>query len=185
MLEDFENKGVYLSVIISIFVIVLSGLFFGFTYFVMDVTYDSLLTQDCVIPNNSLVSSCQELFQFGVYPFLALKEVLIWASFMFIFGIVIAMLLLGYRSGSSPVMLGVMILFVSAITYLASNLSNMYRTFIEVEGARLIMLPFTVYNKIMLNFPWFIFFVGLFAVMLGIINYQKTSVNTPEGELNY
>lgn len=188
MLEELRNlqkKGIYISVLISLLWIFLSGIFFGVTYFVMDEIHNEFLTQDCVINDNTLVSSCQELFELALYPFLILKDILIWVSFFFIFGLVIAMLILGYRSGSSAVMLGVMVSFVGGITYLGILFSNIYRALIEQVAFRSIMIPFTVYNKIMLNFPWFIFFVGLFSVILGIINFQKTSVNTPTGELNY
>lgn len=184
-LDNLQDKGIYLSTIICIIFIFLSGLFFGVMYFALDATNTSFHAQDCVINNNTLVSSCQDLFNLALFPALALKELLIWTSFFFIFGLTISMLVLGYRSGSSPVMLGVMITFVGAITYLGILLSNVYRTFISVEAARLIMVPFTVYNKVMLNYPWFLFFVGLFAVLLGIVNYQKTSVNTPTGEVDY
>ena len=184
-LDNLENKGIYLAILTCVVFIAFSGIFFGITYFVLDVTNDALLTTDCVIENNVMVGSCQELFSLSIYPFLALKEILIWASFFFIFGLVIAMLILGYRSGSSPIMLGIMICFVGGLTYLGILLSNMYRTLLEQEIFRTMMLEFTVYNKIMVNFPWFIFFIGLFSVILGIVNFQKTSVNTPEGELNY
>jgi len=184
-LENFENKGVYVAIFISIFFIFISGLFFGLVYFVMDTTNTSLLVNDCVIDNNTLVSSCQDLFSLGVYPFLALRSILIWASFFFIFGLVIAMLVLGYRSGSSAVTLGIMVTFVGGLTYLGVLLSNVYRDLIGQAVFRSMMTPFTVYNNIMINFPWFVFFVGLFSVILGIVNFQKSSINTPEGELNY
>jgi len=184
-LDNLQGKGIYLSLAISIFMIFLSGMFFGVTYYVIDVTHDALLTTDCTIDNNTLVGSCQDLFGLAVYPFLGLRSVFIWLSFFFIFGLVIGMLILGYRSGSSPVMLGVMVTFVGGITYLGIMLSNIYRTILDVDAFRTMMLPFTVYNKLMLYFPWFIFFVGLFAVLLGIVNFQKTSINTPEGELSY
>jgi hypothetical protein len=185
ILDDLENKGIYLSLLIAIGVIAMSGLFFGVTYFIMDSTHTALLTTDCVIDNNTLVDSCQDLFSLGLYPFLALRSVFIWGSFLFMFGLVFAMLILGYRSGSSPILLGVMVTFVAGITYLAIMLSNMYRTLVEIEVFRNMMVSFTVYNKIMLNFPWFVFFIGLFAVILGIVNFQKTSINTPDGEISY
>jgi len=47
------------------------------------------------------------------------------------------------------------------------------------------MTPFVVYNKIMLYFPWFIFFTGILSVMLSIVNFQKTYVNKGSDALNY
>jgi len=184
-LKGMQHKGIYLSVLISVLYIFLSGIFFGVTFFTLDVAHDAFLTTDCVIDNNTLVDSCQDLFELGIYPFLELRHILVWLSFFFIFGIVIALLILGYRSGSSPIMLGVMIIFVGGITYLAILLSNAYRAFLEQAVFRSMMVEFTVYNRIMIYFPEFAFFVGLFSVILGIVNFQKTSVNTPGGELNY
>jgi len=185
VLNNLENKGIFIGIIISIFVIFVSGLFFGFLYFTLDTTHTALLSSDCVINDNVLVSSCQELFSLALYPFLALKSILIWASFFFIFGLTLALLVLGYRSGTSAVLMGVLISFIGGITYLGILLSNVYRTLLEQDIFRLMMTDFTIYNKIMINFPWFTFFIGLFAVALGIVNFQKTSINTPTGELNY
>jgi len=47
------------------------------------------------------------------------------------------------------------------------------------------MIEFTVYNRVMLYFPWFVFFVGLMSVLLSIVNYQRTKTNNPREELNY
>lgn len=184
-LIDMEKKGIYLSVFISIIVIFVSGLFFGLTYFVMDTVDQTFRTTDCEIKDNVFVESCQDLFGLALYPFLALKSVLIWSSFFFMFGLVFSLLLIGYRSGSSPVMLGVMVTFVAGMTYFAIMLGNIYRSLVDVAIFRDMMIPFTVYNKIMLNFPWFIFFVGLFSVILGIVNFQKTSINKIEGDEVY
>ncbi len=185
VLDNLEDKGIYFAVLISILFIAFSGMFFGITYFVMDVTHTSLQATDCVIENNTLVGSCQELFAFSVYPFLALRSILVWSSFFFIFGLMLSILILGYRSGSSPVMLGVMVSFVAGMTYLGILLSNMYRALLNQATFRTLMLPFTVYNQVMISFPWFIFFIGLFSVILGIVNFQKTSINAPQGDLNY
>lgn len=185
VMDDLKDYGIFLAVTLSILIIAVSGLFFGLTYFIMDITYDSLLVTDCVIENNTLVSSCQDLFDLALFPFLGLKDVLIWASFFLIFGLVAAMLVLGYRSGKSPALMGVMVAFTGGITYLGILLSNMYRVLLENDIFRSMMVEFTVYNRIMLYFPWFTFFVGLFAVMLGLVNFQRTAVNTPSGELEY
>ncbi len=184
-LDNMENKGIYLSLVISVLVIFLSGIFFGVTYFVMDEVDTALRSTDCVIDDNLLMDSCQDLFQYSVLPLLGLRSVLIWANFFFIFGLTISLLILGYRSGSSPVMLGVMVVFVGGLTYISIYFANAYIVLIENASFRSMMVEFTVYNKIMINFPWFMFFVGLFSVILGIVNFQKTSVNTPDGELNY
>jgi len=184
-LNDLKKYGIFLAVLICIGFIAGSGIFFGITYYFMDITQTSFEAMDCTIDNNTLVSSCQDLWDMSLYPFLALKEILIWLSFFFIFGLVIALLILGYYSGKSPVLMGMMITFIGGITYLGIELSNIYRTMLETEVFRNMMVEFTVYNKIMLNFPWFCFFVGLFAVILSIVNFQRTIVNTDTGALDY
>lgn len=179
---DFRQKGIYLSVAISLLVIFMSGIFFGVTYFALDQVHTTFLTTDCVIDNNALVTSCQELFELSLYPLLLLKELLIWMSYFFIFGLVISLLVLGYRAGTTAVLLGIHISFVGLVTYSAILFSNAYLTFLDNATFRDFMVPFTVYNQIMINFPWFMFFVSLFSVMLGIVNFQKSSINTPDGE---
>ena len=152
----------------------------------MDVTHDGFLAQDCAIDNNIYVESCQDLWSLSLYPFLALREILIWFSFFFIFAMVLGMLIVGYQSGKSPTLLGVLIVFVAVLTYIGIEISNVYRSMLEVAVFRDIMLPFTVYNKIMLSFPWFCFFVGLLSVMLSVVNWQRTRVNVAtKDELSY
>lgn len=186
IMDDIKEYGGITLVILSILAIFASGIFFGITYYIMDVTNDGFIANDCPIENNIYVSSCQDLWELSVYPFLALREILIWFSFFFIFALVLGMLIVGYQSGKSPVLMGVLVTFVIVLTYLGIEISNIYRTMLEVVAFRDIMLPFTVYNKIMLSFPWFCFFVGLLSVMLSIVNYQRTSVNRATREdLNY
>lgn len=186
-LEEIWNKGIYVIMIACIIYIFLIGLFFGFTYYVMDTTHNALLATDCVIENNTLVGSCQDLWSLALYPFLALKTILVWVSYFAIFGLVLAILLVGYRSGSSPTGLGIMFIFTGGATYLGLLLSNAYRSLLTNEIAYNIMVPFTVYNKIMLYFPWFCFVVCLMGFVLGVINFQATPVNKASNldELNY
>lgn len=184
-LDNIKNYGSFSVIIISFIAIFLSGLFFAGTYYIMDVTEDVFESTECTISNNVFVGDCQELWELSVYPFFALKELLIWISFFFIFALVIGMLIVGYQSGKSPVLLGVLIIFIIVLTYLGIEISNVYRTMLDLELFRDMMIPFTVYNRIMLGFPWFIFFVGILSLMLSIVNYQKTSVNNPSQSLNY
>jgi len=188
MMEALDNINKYGSltvVIISILAIFVSGIFFGVTYFIMDSTQTAFENANCTINDNTLVSSCQDLWSLSVYPFLALKDILVWASFFFIFALTLGLLIIGYRSGKSPVLMGLLIIFVIVLTYGAIEISNIYRTMLEVSAFNSMMVEFTVYNKIMLNFPWFVFFVSLMAVMLSIVNYQRTKTNTPAEDLDY
>lgn len=187
MLDDFDvaSRGSLYVIIMSIMAIFLSGIFFGATYYVLDTVEDAFRASDCTISNNVYVDSCQDLWELSLYPFFALKELLIWFSFFFIFALTLGMLVLGYKSGKSPVLLGLLIVFVIVLTYGSIEISNIYRTMLETDIFRTMMLQFTVYNKIMMNFPWFIFVVSLLSVLLSIVNYQRTKVNSSEDELNY
>lgn len=186
MLDELKKYSGVVLIVFSLLAIFASGIFFGITYYVMDVTNDAFLANNCTIPNNVFVSSCQDLWSLSVYPFLGLRELLVWFSFFFIFALVLGMLIAGYKSGRSPVLLGVLIVFVVVLTYIGIEISNVYRSMLEVDAFREIMLPFDIYNKIMLNFPWFSFFVGLLSVLLSIVNYQRASVNSASIEdLNY
>ena len=95
------------------------------------------------------------------------------------------MLLLGYQTGFKPPMLGLLVVAELLITYGSLYVGNIYRTLISNEVMRDILLPFTVYNKIMMNFPWFVFIVCLFSIALGVVNWQRTRTNTPTGDLDY
>lgn len=183
--DNVENKGSFAIIIMSILAIFLSGIFFGATYYVMDVTEDAFRSSDCVIENNVYVDSCQELWELSVYPFFALKDLLVWFSFFFIFALTLGMLILGYKAGKSPVLMGLLLVFVTVLTYAAIEISNIYRTMLETDIFRTMMTDFTVYNKIMLNFPWFVFIVSLLSVLLSLVNYQRTKVNSGQEDLNY
>jgi len=175
--EDYKEAGMVTVVFLSVISIAISGLWFGFLYFTLDSVHTAFLTTDCVIENNTLVSSCQELFAISLYPFLLLKDLLIWVSFFFIFALVIGMLVLGYRSGQSPVLMGYLLGIVVAMSYLGIHISNIYRSLMDNPIFREMMIEFTVYNRIMMYFPWFVFIITLMAVMLGIVNYQKSAIN--------
>lgn len=176
-LPQATNKGSIIMIALSMFLIFMSGILFGITYFALEATEEGFLENDCVIRNNVYVDSCQELWEWTLLPFLALRYILIYASYFFIFGQVFAMLVIGYRSGKSPAMAGFLIMVISFFTYASILLSNIYRRMLEVSTFNTIMLPFTVYNKIMLYYPWFIFILSLSSVMLAIVNWQRTRVN--------
>lgn len=176
-LDNIKQYGSIGMIIISILAIFMSSIFFGIIYYAMDVTEDALRTTECTIEDNVYVGNCQELFNLSIYPFLALREILVWFSFFFIFALIIGLLIVGYQSGHSPLMMGVLITFLILVTYASIELSNIYQTMLEVDLFRTIMTPFSVYNKIMLNFPLFMFFVSLFSIVLGLVNWQKIKVN--------
>ncbi len=186
MLDTLRREGSIVLIIVSILMIFLSGIFFSVAYLVMDETHDGFLATDCIISDNLYADTCQELWEFTVYKFFALKDLLIWMSYFFIFAFVIGMLVAGYQSGKSPVLLGVLILFVIVITYAGIEFANIYRTMLEVPAFLSMVTPFVIYNRIMLNFPWFVFIIGLFSTLLGVVNFQRSNVNEVTTEsLNY
>ena len=188
-LSDYINfsskKNTITLVVTALILIAISGMFFAFMYFMMDQVYIGLSASDCVIENNAFFGSCQDMWTMIVYPVLALKEAFIWISFVFIFILVIGMLMLGYKSGTNPAMLGLLVVVEGIITYGSLYVANIYRLLLDNEVIRSALIPFSVYNKIMINFPWFVFIVSLFSLALGIINWQKSPVNTSNDELNY
>ena len=179
---EYGNIGV---IIISIIMIAASGIFFAFAYFMIDTTQTAFETNDCVIEGNSIVSSCQELWELSLYPFLNMKEILIWLSYFFIFILALALLLLGYTSGFRPISIGLLVFAEMLITYGSLYVANIYRVMISNDVIRSIMLPFPVYNKIMMNFPWFIFVISLFSIALGLVNWQRARTNSASSDLNY
>lgn len=185
--DEYKNRGIVMVIFLSVISIAISGLWFGFIYFTLDSVHDSFLSTDCVINDNTLVSSCQELFELALYPFLMLKDLLTWVSMFFIFALVMGMLVIGYQSGKSPVLMGYLLVVVIAMTYLSIHISNIYRSLLENAVFRSMMVDFTVYNTIMLRFPWFVFIITLVSVFLAIVNYQRTSVNESASteQLNY
>ena len=188
MLEDLENSKRYGSMVFiatALIFMAISGIFFGLVYFTMETTHTALQGANCTIDNNALVSSCDDLFSYSFYPFLALRSLLVWFSYFFIFGLVISMLVIGYKSGSSPVLMGVNVIFTILFTYGAIEISNIYRLMLANPLFNSMMIPFVVYNKIMIYFPWFTFMVCLAALGLGIVNFQKADVNQDPNIDNY
>lgn len=165
--------------------LVVSGLFFGILYYVMDITETAFENTNCEISNNAFFDTCQDVWELGVYPFLALKTVLVYLSMFFIVILIVGMLLTGYNSGSKPYLLGVIVLLNFSLTYASLWVANIYRQLLDNEIIRDAMVNFSVYNKVMLNLPWFVFVTTLFALTLGIVNWQRVRRNTPEGELDY
>jgi hypothetical protein len=165
--------------------IFISGLFMGVTYFVMDYTEEQFRGMDCEIENNIYFDNCQDMFELSVYPFFMLKNIIVWFNYFFIFALILGMLVVGYNAGKSPVLIGMLLIFCIFITYVSIELSNAYRTMIENPLFYSMMTEFTIYNKIMLNFPAFIGIISILSVLLSITNFQKARVNNPTSDLDY
>lgn len=180
-----STKGSLMLVVTGLILISISGLFFAVYYYFINLIQTSLLTMSCQIPGNAFFNDCQGWFTFTVYPFLNLKVILIYLSFFSIFILTIGMLLVGYQSGTNHSLLGVLVIIEIMMVYGAIEISNIYRTLLDNEIIRTAMIPFGVYNTVMLYFPWFVFVISLFSIALGIVNWQRSPVNTATEELNY
>ena len=185
MLDNLQNKNSIVILVISIAAIFLSGLFFGVTYLLMDSVQEGFEANDCVISNNAYVDSCQDLWSIALYPILGMKNILVWFSYFFIFALVLGLLVLCYRSGTSPALMGVVLVSTIVVTYIGIEMSNIYRMMLNNPTFFEMMVNFTIYNKIMLNFPWFVAFVGLASMGLGMVNLQRSRVNTSDSDLDY
>lgn len=181
---NINNKSAVMFLALGMLLIFISGIFLGITYFSLSAVETSLQGVDCTLPGNTY-TTCQDWFQDTIYKLFALKPLLITFSYLFIFSLVIGMLLLGYKNGENPVMIGVIFVLTIVLTYVGIEISNVYRQILTNEIFYEIMLPFTIYNKIMLNFPFFIAFVGIISLGFSIVNYQKARVNTPVSDLDY
>lgn len=180
-----SDKKTIAFLVFGLLMIASSGIIFGMTYYVMDITDTALQNTNCVISNNAFFDNCQDLWELAAYPFLALKTVLVYLNMFFIVILILGMLLIGYNSGSKPYMLGVILLLNLGLTYASIWVANIYRQLLSNEIIQSAMTNFSVYNKIMLNFPWFVFVTTLFSLTIGIVNWQRVRRNTPEGELDY
>ena len=178
MLDNIQKKGGLVLILVSLALIFLSGLFFGFSHYVMETVDLELREVNCDIPNNIYFDDCQDMFSLSIYPFLGLRTIFIWFSYFFIFALILGILVTGYNAGEKPVLMGFLILALIVFIYLGIEISNIYRTLLENSFISSMLSDFVIYNKIMLNFPWFITIVGLLGIGLSVINFQKPKINT-------
>lgn len=159
--------------IVAMFMIFLSGLFMAISYWVMGSMKDSFESVNCLIVDNLFFSTCQEWFALSIYPFFALKEILIWFSYFYIFGIIFGLFYLGWKVRKHPSLLVVHIVLSIIVTYLSIEIANIYRVLIENPFIASIFQPFVIYNKIMLYLPTFMFITVFLSGLLGFFGFWK------------
>ena len=171
---NFTKRGKeFITNIIVVFVLFVSGLAMAITYYIMNAIQDAFLSVDCLIPQNSLVDTCQEWFALALYPVLNLKSVLIYGNYFLIFGIVFCLFFMGFRTKKHPVLLIVHIISSIIIGYLSIEIANIYRTLLQNEVIFDMLIPFPIYNKIMLYYPQFMFFVIFLSGLMGFMGVFK------------
>lgn len=158
---------------VGAFMIFLSGLFMAISYYILAIIEAAFQQVNCLIPDNVYVSTCQEWFAISIYPALSLRYILVWASYFYIFGIVVGLFWLGFKTRKHPVLFVVHMILSIIFGYLAIEIANIYRTLLQNEMLYQILTPFVIYNKIMLYFPQFMFFVIFISGIIGMMGIVK------------
>jgi len=179
---DFTERGKEFMVNIAVmFLITISGLLMALTYFIMETIETSFKSVDCLIPQNIYFTTCQEWFDMALYPVLELRSIFVFANYFFIFGIVFGLFFMGFRTKKHPALLVVHILSSIIIGYLAIEIGNIYRLLISNEIIYNMMIPFAIYNKIMLYLPQFMFFVIFLSGIIGFMGVFKSAGQFKQG----
>lgn len=178
-IEEAKN-GVIINFIVM-GLIALSGIAMSIAYYIIALVESGFRSASCDIPNNVLFSTCQEWFELYLYPFLGLKSVLIFATYFGIFGLSAGLFYLGFKTRKHPSLIIGHIAVSVLIGYLAIEIGNMYRTLLENQVMYNILVSFPIYNKVMLYFPQFIFFVVFLSGLIGFMGLFKGQGQFKEG----
>ncbi len=98
-----------------------------------------------------------------------------------IFGAVFGLFFMGFRTKKHPSLLVVHILVSIILGYLSIEIANIYRTMLEIPVVTEILLPFGIYNKIMLFFPQFMFFVIFLSGLIGFMGIFRSAGQFSQG----
>ena len=177
----WESKRELMTNLAVIFMVFISGIVFSISYYIMARIHLAFLTVDCLIPQNVFVTTCQEWFNMALYPILNLRSVLIYANYFAIFGMVFGLFYMGFRTKKHPILLVVHILMSVILGYLSIEIANIYRTILQNPQMYEILIPFVIYNKIMLYFPQFVFFVVFISGLIGFFGLYKSLGQYNEG----
>jgi hypothetical protein len=190
-----ENQGIFSNLImLVIFLVIISvaGLLAGLLYFDMNVMQSSLMTINFTIPTedntNAIANNMtnfQDILEMVVYPILGLKDSLPYLTYFMVFGFIIALGITAYLSSKNPVFFVLHLLFTILITYFCILISNMYIGLMSNSFINSMMLPFTIYNKLMFFLPQIVFFTSLLFGAISFINLIKPQTNSTSTQLNY
>ncbi len=179
----FATKKQIIYNAVALFCIFLSGLFMAISYYVLAAIEAAFLAVDCLIPNNLYVSTCQEWFAISIYPALELRSILLFASYFYIFGIVFGLFYLGFKTRKHPSLFVVHMISSIIFGYMAIEIANVYRSLLQNPLMFEILTPFVIYNKIMLYFPQFMFFVIFLSGIIGLMGIVKGKFNEGVDEI--
>ena len=96
-----------LTHIMAMMLIFISGLLMSISYWVLGKIQTAFENVNCLIPNNVYFETCQEWFMLSIYPALQMKEILIWFSFFYIFGIIFGLFYIGWKVRKHPGLISV------------------------------------------------------------------------------
>lgn len=177
----FSNLFILILFVVATFV---GGILAGILYYDMALIESTLQDINFQIPieNNATtqmynITDFQDILSVTVYPVLGLRSSLPTLTYFMIFAFIIAMAVTAYVSSKNQVFLVIHFLFVIGVSYFCFILSNTYQTLLENPFINDMMLPFDIYNKIMLYLPAVTFFSGLVFGLITFVNPMKPQSN--------
>lgn len=181
-------------VVLVMFLVVVSvgGLLAGMIYYDLTIMESTLMTVDFQLPieNNATAISLnlttfQDVLEITIYPILGLKDTLPYLTYFMVFAFIIAIGLMAYLSSKNPAFFVLHLLFTLLITYFCIIISNKYIELMSNTFINSMMLPFTIYNKLMFYLPQVVFFTSLLFSAIAFINLMKPQNNYSVTGLNY
>ena len=190
-----SNAGIFSNLILLVIFLVfvsVAGLFAGLLYFNMNILQTTLMTVDFNIPmeNNATATALnmttfQDILGVVVYPILDLKSTLPYLTYFMVFAFIIALGMSAYLTSKNPIFFVLHLLFTILMTYFCIILSNMYVDLMSEPFINAMMLPFTIYNKLMFYLPQVVFFTSLLFAVISFINLMKPANNYSQTGLQY
>ena len=165
----------------AMLIIGISGIVLAIAYYIMATLENAFISVNCALPTNVYWATCQDWFDSVLYPVLTLKFIFIFANYFLIFGIVFGFFFMAFRTKKHPALFIVHIIMTIIIGYLSIEIANIYRRFLEIPIMYDMLIPFAIYNKIMLYFPQFIFITVFISGIIGFMGVFKSAGQFNEG----
>lgn len=177
---DYEedNPNIFLGMVKILFGILIVGILIGAIIFSMNTLKTELQKIDIDFSDTAQYKNIQEVFDVYLYPILNLTGFLVTLCHIYIIFLALGFWIMAYKIGTKPVYLGLSIIFLILATWLGVLISNYYVDMMDIEAMPLLVADLTYYNFFMMNFPWFIFLIGLVGIIISLVNFQKPNINT-------